>query len=107
MELYSHKTVGTSQQETNGLEMPNTQLDNEMNMSKPVSKPCKVTVKGEAADQKGKDVDLGLFSPQKKLLSSIDKVRQIWLEDQRKQEKTPSKKKAERQKMVRVLMSMR
>ncbi|KAK9748145.1 hypothetical protein RND81_02G039000 [Saponaria officinalis] len=47
------------------------------------------------------------LTPQKKLLNSIEKVREVWLENQRKLERTPAAKRAERESKVRVLMSMR
>nr|ASM93580.1 OSDLb [Dianthus caryophyllus] len=46
-------------------------------------------------------------TPQKKLLNSIEKVREVWLESQRKLERTPAAKRAERENKVRVLLSMR
>lgn len=51
--------------------------------------------------------DPDFLTPQKKLLESIEKVREVWLEEQRKLERTPAAKKAERERKVRVLMSMR
>ncbi|XP_074277870.1 protein GIGAS CELL1-like [Silene latifolia] len=47
------------------------------------------------------------LTPEKKLLNSIEKVREAWLEDQRKLERTPAAKRVEEEKKVRVLMSMR
>lgn len=47
------------------------------------------------------------LTPQKRLLNSIEKVREVWLEDRKKLEKTPAAKRAEREKKVRTLMSMR
>lgn len=98
-ELRDEQTVEAPQQETD-----NTQLGHEKNISTPIPQACKV--KDSIADQKGKDT-ADIFPSQKKLLNSIEKVRHVWLEDQRKLEKTPAAKKAERKKMVRVLMSMR
>ncbi|GAB2266955.1 negative regulation of ubiquitin-protein transferase activity [Dionaea muscipula] len=46
-------------------------------------------------------------TPERKLLNSIEKVREVWLDEQRKIESTPSAKKADREKKVRTLMSMR
>jgi len=46
-------------------------------------------------------------TPQKRLLDSIDEVRDALVERRRKLEKTPAAKKAEREKKVRTLMSMR
>ncbi|XP_057517327.1 protein POLYCHOME-like isoform X2 [Amaranthus tricolor] len=54
-----------------------------------------------------KDKPLNFLTPQKRLLDSIEKVREIWLEDQKKLARTPAAKKAEREKKVRTLMSMR
>lgn len=47
------------------------------------------------------------LTPQKKLLNSIDTVEKAVLEELQKLKKTPTAKKAERQKRVRTLMSMR
>ncbi|KAL9239463.1 hypothetical protein vseg_013782 [Gypsophila vaccaria] len=47
------------------------------------------------------------LTPQKKLLNSIEKVREVWLENQKKLERTPAAKRAERENKVRVLLSMR
>uniref|UniRef100_A0A5B7CEA0 Protein POLYCHOME-like n=1 Tax=Davidia involucrata TaxID=16924 RepID=A0A5B7CEA0_DAVIN len=49
----------------------------------------------------------GLLTPQKKLLNSIDIVEKVVMEELRKLKRTPSAKKAEREKRVRNLMSMR
>ncbi|CAM8895878.1 unnamed protein product [Rhodiola kirilowii] len=48
-----------------------------------------------------------LLTPQKKLLNSIDTVEKVVMEELRRQKKTPSARKAERDKRVRTLMSMR
>ncbi|GAV63923.1 hypothetical protein CFOL_v3_07441 [Cephalotus follicularis] len=48
-----------------------------------------------------------LLTPQKKLLNSIDTVEKQVMEELRKLKRTPSAKKAEREKRVRTLMSMR
>lgn len=47
------------------------------------------------------------LTPQKKLLNSIDKVEKVVMEELQKLKKTPSAKKAEREKRVRTLMSFR
>ncbi|XP_057982473.1 protein POLYCHOME-like [Malania oleifera] len=47
------------------------------------------------------------LTPQKKLLNSIDKVEKVVMEELQKLKRTPSAKKAEREKKVRTLMSMR
>ncbi|KAK7336609.1 hypothetical protein VNO77_17155 [Canavalia gladiata] len=47
------------------------------------------------------------LTPQKKLLNSIDKVEEVVREELWKLKRTPSAKKAEREKRVRTLMSMR
>ncbi|KAF6165960.1 hypothetical protein GIB67_012857 [Kingdonia uniflora] len=47
------------------------------------------------------------LTPQKKLLNSIDLVQKAVLKEFRKMEKTPEAKRAERDKKVRILMSMR
>ncbi|KAJ4824161.1 hypothetical protein Tsubulata_035998 [Turnera subulata] len=47
------------------------------------------------------------LTPQKKLLDSIDTVEKVVLEELQKLKRTPSAKKAERERRVRTLMSMR
>lgn len=47
------------------------------------------------------------LTPQKKLLNQIDAVEKEVMEELRKLKRTPSAKKAEREKRVRTLMSMR
>ncbi|TKY62571.1 POLYCHOME protein [Spatholobus suberectus] len=47
------------------------------------------------------------LTPQRKLLNSIDEVEEVVLEELKKLEKTPSAKKAVREKRMRTLMSMR
>ncbi|KAL8459860.1 hypothetical protein ACS0TY_030919 [Phlomoides rotata] len=47
------------------------------------------------------------LSPEKKLLIIIDSVEKVVMEELRKMQRTPSAKKAEREKRVRTLMSMR
>ncbi|CAA0837467.1 Protein POLYCHOME [Striga hermonthica] len=47
------------------------------------------------------------MTPQKKLLENIDTVEKVVMEELRKLKRTPSAKKAEREKRVRTLMSMR
>ncbi|KAK2998781.1 hypothetical protein RJ639_024393 [Escallonia herrerae] len=47
------------------------------------------------------------LTPQKRLLNSIDAVEKVVMEEMRQLEKTPAAKKAEREKRVRTLMSMR
>ncbi|KAL2464702.1 Protein POLYCHOME [Forsythia ovata] len=54
-----------------------------------------------------KDEDSGCLTPQKMLLNSIDKVEKVVMEELRKLKRTPSARKAEREKRVRTLMSMR
>lgn len=49
----------------------------------------------------------GLLTPQKKLLNSIDTVEKVVMEELRNLKRTPTAKKAEREKRVRTLMSMR
>ncbi|XP_054784170.1 protein POLYCHOME isoform X2 [Prosopis cineraria] len=48
-----------------------------------------------------------LLTPQKQLLNSIDKVEEVVREELQKFRRTPTAKKAEREKRVRTLMSMR
>ncbi|KAG6397260.1 hypothetical protein SASPL_143426 [Salvia splendens] len=47
------------------------------------------------------------LTPQKKLLNSIDVVERVVMEELQKMKRTPSAKRAEREKRVRTLMSMR
>ncbi|KAJ6300514.1 hypothetical protein OIU76_021330 [Salix suchowensis] len=47
------------------------------------------------------------LTPQKKLLNSIDTVEKVVMEELQKLKRTPSAKKAETEKRVRTLMSMR
>ncbi|XP_057783580.1 protein POLYCHOME-like [Salvia miltiorrhiza] len=51
--------------------------------------------------------DLTCLTPQKKLLNNIETVERVVMEELHKLKRTPSAKKAERQKRVRTLMSMR
>ena len=51
--------------------------------------------------------DWYFLTPEKKLLNSIEQVSEVWVKEQRKLERTPAAKKAERERKVRVLMSMR
>lgn len=48
-----------------------------------------------------------ILTPQKKLLNSIDKVEKVVMEELQKLKRTPSAKRAEREKRVRTLMSFR
>lgn len=51
--------------------------------------------------------DSDFLTLQKKLLNSIDVVEKVLLEELHKLKRTPTAKKAEREKKVRTLMSMR
>ncbi|KAH6772109.1 hypothetical protein C2S51_010513 [Perilla frutescens var. frutescens] len=51
--------------------------------------------------------DTACLTPQKQLLNSIDTIEKVVMEELRKLKRTPSAKKAEREKRVRTLMSMR
>ncbi|KAI3446442.1 hypothetical protein Pfo_003107 [Paulownia fortunei] len=53
------------------------------------------------------DGDSACLTPQKKLLNNIDAVEKVVMEELRKLKRTPSAKRAERQKRVRTVMSMR
>ncbi|KAK6149194.1 hypothetical protein DH2020_016719 [Rehmannia glutinosa] len=53
------------------------------------------------------DGDSACLTPQKKLLNNIDTVEKVVMEELRMLKRTPSAKKAEREKRVRTLMSMR
>ncbi|KAL9258988.1 POLYCHOME-like protein [Drosera capensis] len=46
-------------------------------------------------------------TPQKKLLNSIDKVTDLWFEEQRRMESMPAAKRVDRAKKLKMLMSMR
>ncbi|KAK9664969.1 hypothetical protein RND81_14G080900 [Saponaria officinalis] len=81
-----------------------SQLENETNIPTPTPTiPVKISddVKDENANASEP------MTPEKRLLNSIDTVRQIWVEEQERVEKTPAAKKAERDRKVRTLMSMR
>lgn len=69
----------------------------------PATKEWKITPRISDNNELSSD----FVTPQKRLLNSIEKVREVWLEDQKKLEKTPAAKRAEREKKVRTLMSMR
>ena len=51
--------------------------------------------------------DSEFLTPQKKLLNSIDVVEKVFMEELHRLKRTPTAKKAEREKKVRTLMSMR
>lgn len=51
--------------------------------------------------------DSDTVTPQKKLLDSIETVEKEVMEDLQKQKRTPSGQRAEREKKIRTLMSMR
>ncbi|XP_048142102.1 protein POLYCHOME [Rhodamnia argentea] len=51
--------------------------------------------------------DSEFLTPQKKLLNEIDTVEKVVMDELRRLKRTPAAKKAERQKRVRTLMSMR
>lgn len=57
------------------------------------------------SNEKGQDSNP--ITPQKRLLDSIDEVREVLVDEQRKLEKTPAAQRAETKKKVRTLMSMR
>ncbi|XP_021733998.1 protein POLYCHOME-like [Chenopodium quinoa] len=69
----------------------------------PATKVWQITPRNADNNETGSD----FMTPQKRLLHSIEKVREVWLEDRKKLEKTPAAKRAEREKKVRTLMSMR
>ncbi|XP_031128956.1 protein POLYCHOME-like [Ipomoea triloba] len=56
-------------------------------------------------DQNAQDWEF--LTPEKKLLNSIDTVERVFKEELQKLQRTPSAKKAEREKRVKTLMSMR
>ncbi|KAJ9548214.1 hypothetical protein OSB04_020757 [Centaurea solstitialis] len=75
-------------------------------------KACKPSALGKVpkiladiANQGGAESEL--LTPQKKLLNSIDIVEKVVMEELHRLKRTPSAKKAEREKRVRTLMSMR
>lgn len=51
--------------------------------------------------------DSEFLTPQKKLLNSIDTVEKVVMDELQKLKRTPTARKAEREKKVRTLMSMR
>ncbi|KAM6568506.1 hypothetical protein CsatB_016491 [Cannabis sativa] len=62
-------------------------------------------LRGIANQTTGDDSDC--LTPQKKLLNSIDKVEKVVMEELQKLRRTPTAKRAEREKRVRTLMTMR
>ncbi|KAL9233151.1 hypothetical protein vseg_008181 [Gypsophila vaccaria] len=80
------------------------QVENEINQSTYVPTMASKNI-DTVTDAKMTDSDF--ITPQKKLMSSIDKVRQIWLEENRRLERTPTAKRADRERKVRTLMSLR
>ncbi|KAH9606120.1 hypothetical protein KSS87_007262 [Heliosperma pusillum] len=82
-----------------------TQLENETNILTPAVPAMPAKNMDNVTDENSKVSEM--VTPQRKLLNSIDKVRQIWVEEQQRIEKTPAAKKAERARKVRTLMSMR
>ncbi|KAL9237540.1 hypothetical protein vseg_012075 [Gypsophila vaccaria] len=90
-------------QETNAASS-SSQLENEANIQTPTPT---IPVKNEDDIKDEKAEDSELMTPEKRLLNSIDTVRDIWVKEQEKVEKTPAAKKAERDRKVRTLMSMR
>ncbi|XP_074292051.1 protein GIGAS CELL1-like [Silene latifolia] len=81
-----------------------SQLENETNILAPVLALAAKNM-DNVTDENSNVLEMA--TPQKKLLNSIDKVRQIWVEEQQRVENTPAAKKAERARKVRTLMSMR
>ncbi|KAI9159629.1 hypothetical protein LWI28_000367 [Acer negundo] len=69
----------------------------------PVGKVSKILL--NITNQAGEGSEF--LTPQKKLLNSIDKVEKVVMEELNKLKRTPTAKKAEREKRVRTLMSMR
>lgn len=51
--------------------------------------------------------DSEFLTPQKKLLNSIDTVEKVVMDELRKLRRTPTARRAEREKKVRILMSLR
>lgn len=56
---------------------------------------------------KQNDNDSECLTPQRMLLNNIEVVEKVVLEELKKAKRTPSARKAEREKKVRTLMSMR
>ncbi|KAI3772563.1 hypothetical protein L6452_03752 [Arctium lappa] len=78
------------------------QLEHDISLVTPkplASKTCKPSTLG------GEETEF--LTPQKKLLNSIDIVEKVVMEELQRLKRTPSAKKAEREKRVRTLMSMR
>ncbi|TXG46364.1 hypothetical protein EZV62_028136 [Acer yangbiense] len=69
----------------------------------PVGKVSKILL--NITNQAGEGSEF--LTPQKKLLNSIDKVEKVVMEELNKLKRTPTAKRAEREKRVRTLMSMR
>ncbi|XP_059668466.1 protein POLYCHOME-like [Cornus florida] len=71
--------------------------------SKSIGKVSKILL--DITNQNAGESDI--LTPQKKLLNSIDTVEKVVMEELNKLKRTPSAKRAEREKRVRTLMSMR
>lgn len=93
-------------------------LEHNLSTTTPLSsvrcKPCPLSVRSVGkvpkilhgiANQTTAESDC--LTPQKKLLNSIDTVEKVVMEELHKLKRTPTAKKAEREKRVRTLMSMR
>lgn len=68
-------------------------------------RPPPLKIFTDIANQGGGDSEF--LTPQKKLLNSIDIVEKVVMEELHRLKRTPTAKKAEREKRVRTLMSMR
>ncbi|KAH9602697.1 hypothetical protein KSS87_018266 [Heliosperma pusillum] len=114
-ELSSNQDTQAQQEDNNNAEPGNTLHEPEIGAStpmptitlKPQSSPTTQLWRMKAGNADWTVDSSDFLTPEKKLLNSIEKVREVWLEDQRKLERTPAAKRAERDNKVRVLMSMR
>ncbi|GMH08190.1 hypothetical protein Nepgr_010030 [Nepenthes gracilis] len=102
--LQQTDTPATGSQHENGISertpMPTTVKGKPQ--TSPASQLWKIVLRVTDENDKG-----AFLTPEKKLLNSIEKVREVWLDEQRKIESTPAAKKAERERKLRVLKSMR
>lgn len=92
------------------------QLEHEVSLVTPKPKLASKTYKpstlgkvpkilADIANQGGEETEF--LTPQKKLLNSLDIVEKVVMEELHRLKRTPSAKRAEREKRVRTLMSMR
>ncbi|KAI3669038.1 hypothetical protein L6452_40258 [Arctium lappa] len=85
------------------------QLEHDVSLvtPKPKSASCKPSTLGKVPKILAGGEETEFLTPQKKLLNSIDIVEKVVMEELHRLKRTPSAKRAEREKRVTTLMSMR